>query len=105
MNDRQRVEAALFPVWLLNILKCGVNDKDTDDYRRCQSILASAVDEAFKGCDEWRRAQLLRRVARVHNQITEDFRVFFDGRTMTTTIEGWKTRPEPERPADGEDEE
>lgn len=74
MNDRQRTEALLFPVWLLNILHCGVNDKSTDDYKRCTEILGAATEEALKGCDERKRAALLRRVARVHNAITEDYR-------------------------------
>ena len=74
MNDRQRIEALLFPVWLLNIIHCGVNDKSTDDYKRCVEILGTATEEALKGCDDRKRAALLRRVARVHNAGTDDYR-------------------------------
>lgn len=75
LTDRKRTEAALFPVWLVNILNSGVNeDKRDEDYHRCQDILAGAVDEAFRGLEDRKRAALLRRVARVHNAITEDYR-------------------------------
>lgn len=75
MNDRQRVEAALFPSWFINILSCGVSpDERDDDYYRCQRILATAVSEALRGCDEQKSNQILRRVSRVHNAVTDDYR-------------------------------
>lgn len=73
-TDLRRTELLLFPVWLLNIIRCGVNDKDTDDYRRCQEILVTSINEALKGCDERKAGALLRRAARVHNKITEQYR-------------------------------
>lgn len=74
MNDRQRVEAILFPVFFQTILTCGVNDKTTEDFRTCFSYFQDAINEGLRGCDEKRRMQLLRRAARLHNDITYDYR-------------------------------
>lgn len=74
MNDRQRVEAILFPVFFQNVLKCGVNDKGSDDYKACMLQLQQAIDIALTGCDERRRDSLMRRTIRLHNEITESHR-------------------------------
>lgn len=74
MNDRQRTEAILFPVFLLNILACGVNDQSTPEFNACRAQLHQAIEEALRGCDDKRKSSLLRRAARVHNEITEPYR-------------------------------
>lgn len=74
MNDRQRVEAIFFPVFFQQVLRCGVNDKGSDDYRACMLQLQQAIDAALVGCDEKRVGNLMRRVIRVHNDVTEPYR-------------------------------
>lgn len=74
MNDRQRTEAILFPVFLLNILACGVNDQQSDEFLACRAQLHQAIEEALHGCDDKRKSSLLRRAARVHNDITASYR-------------------------------
>lgn len=73
MNDRQRVEALIFPTFFLQVIRCGVREKDAD-YERCKGYLAEALEEALRGCDDKRRAQILRRTARLHDALTEEYR-------------------------------
>ena len=75
LTDRRRTEILLFPVWLLNVVECGVSpDKRDDDFYRCKRILAEAVAEALRGCCDTKANSLLRRVYRLHNALTEDYR-------------------------------
>ena len=74
MNDRQRVEAMLFPVFLQQVLRCGVNDQGSDDFRSCMLHLQQAITAALEGCDQKKRDHLMRRVCRVHNDVTARYR-------------------------------
>lgn len=74
MNDRQRAEAIFFPIFFQQVLRCGVNDKGSEDYRACMLQLQQAIDAALKGCDERRYANLMRRAIRAHNEVTEVYR-------------------------------
>ena len=74
MNDRQRVEAIIFPIFFQQILRCGVNDKGSEEYRACFLQLQQAIDAALEGCDERRKGNLKRRAIRAHNEITEQYR-------------------------------
>lgn len=74
MNDRQRVEAIFFPIFFQQVLRCGVNDKGSDDYRSCFLQLQQAIDIVLRGCDEKRYANLMRRAIRAHNEVTEVYR-------------------------------
>lgn len=72
MNDRQRVEAIVFPVWFQTVMVCGVNDQTTEDFKTCFSYFQDAINEGLRGCDERKRMALLRRAARLHNDIMRD---------------------------------
>lgn len=74
MNDRQRAEAIFFPIFFQQVLRCGVNDKGSDEYRACFLQLQQAIDLVLKGCDERRYGNLMRRAIRVHNEVTEPYR-------------------------------
>lgn len=75
LTDLRRVEIALFPAWLVNILDCGVSPERRDeDFEKCRGILVAARDEALRGCDDRKQNQILRRVSRVHNALTAEYR-------------------------------
>ncbi|MCC3246729.1 hypothetical protein LG047_15620 [Methylocystis sp. WRRC1] len=74
MNDRQRTEALFFPTMLLNIIDCGVTDQEAEDFKRCRAYLIEANEETLRGCDDKRRRQLMRRVVRLHDALTEEYR-------------------------------
>ena len=74
MNDRQRTEAIIFPVFFQNVLRYGVNDKSTEDYMKAMLKLQQAIDLVLKGCDQRRRDNLMRRACRIHNEVTESYR-------------------------------
>lgn len=74
MNDRQRVEAILFPVFFQQILRCGASDQKSDEFRTCFLQLQQAIDLTLKGCDERKTGNLMRRAIRLHNEITTPYR-------------------------------
>lgn len=74
MNDRQRTEAIFFPIFFQQVLRCGVNDQTTEEFRACFLQLQQAIDMVLQGCDERRYANLMRRAIRLHNQVTAGYR-------------------------------
>lgn len=69
LNDRQRVELLLFPLLLKSILESGAR---RDKYfEKCAQILDGAMIAIIGRLDERRRAQIMRRTVRVHDEITD----------------------------------
>lgn len=73
MNDRQRVEALLFPQMLLAVLIAGAQEKD-EEYEKCQKLLLAACEEILHGLDDRRRAAIVRRTYRLQLAVTEPYR-------------------------------
>jgi hypothetical protein len=73
MNDRQRVEALLFPQMLLAVLIAGVGHKD-DEYEKCKALLLAACEEILHDLDDRRRSSILRRTYRLQLAVTEPYR-------------------------------
>lgn len=64
----------MFPVFFQQVLKCGVNDKTTDDYRSCMLQLQQAIDVVLRGHEPRKKDYLMRRACRVHNVVTASYR-------------------------------
>lgn len=75
LTDRQRIELLLFPQMLLAMLIAGVEDakKGADQYLGAQTQLVEACRDALHGCDDRKRAKLLRRVDRVHLEVIDPY--------------------------------
>ena len=74
LNDRQRVEALLFPQMLWAVVEAGVADKTLPDFQECQRLLREAMEEPLAGLDDKDRGKIVRRTGRVHLEITEPYR-------------------------------
>ncbi len=80
MNDRQRVEALLLPQMLLAVLLAGVNDPNAPEAVEAANLLNAAQGEPLRGLVPERAEKLVRRVCRLHLEITAPYRT--DGARM-----------------------
>lgn len=75
LTDSRRVELLIFPTVFLNVLECGVADKEAEDYKRCGQCLVDANREILAGLDQRRYDAIQRRVIRLHDALTAPYRV------------------------------
>ena len=73
-SDRQRVEAMLIPQMVLGVLICGVNDPNHPDAVAAKQLLVDACEEALIGVGEPQRSKLIRRMVRVHEEVTGPYK-------------------------------
>ena len=69
-SDRQRVEAMLIPQMLLSVLLAGVNDLEHPDAVAAKHLLVEACDETVIGLLAQERSKIIRRMFRLHQEIT-----------------------------------
>lgn len=72
-TDRQRVEALLIPQMLAAMVMAGVNDTEHPDCIETQRLLAAASNEALRGLEPAKRAQIERRMVRAHLEAVGPF--------------------------------
>ena len=75
MTDRQRVEALLLPQMMLGVFIAGVSDPEAPDAIACKADLVAASEDALHGVDDKTRSKLLRRMFRVHEAVTQPYRI------------------------------
>lgn len=73
LTDRQRVELLLPSQVMLAVLIHGVDDPDHPDAKQCKELLVLAGNEVLMDLLPNRREQIVRRVYRVHKEVTEPY--------------------------------
>jgi hypothetical protein len=74
MNDRQRVEALLLPIMLLDVLLAGVSDPNHEDAKATKAFLSEASNAPLAGLVKKERDKVARRMVRVHQEVMAPYR-------------------------------
>lgn len=72
LTDRQRTEAIFFPLTMMNIMECGAQNKEEEDFKVVRQYLLDACDEVLRGCDDRKSIYIIRRATRMHDRAMRD---------------------------------